>query len=862
MNKWYQSAPCKGILIVLEHVMAVVMLVSLVWTLTYPGGDIGNALLEKTKKNYDDTKGFEEQLMRGAGNIVWAAPQTDKFEADGEFDENRIVDIEKYEDTNDITGENKSGFAYRLGDLIRWKNNQVFYGRINGGADNSDIIVCQRPDGTFHYYRELEFEKEVEEGRIKFGNLAVAQEDYALKENKDIVRAMLESQVESGDTIFKNILDEKNEKIYEKCWVYEGARVDEEYAPIGRKDILELVNEDPAWNGRLNDAMESLSFALYHIGENIKDWKTINSDWQEGNTNAAYLLVDLEKNRVYTNRAAYQKAEDWKKNLEAMKQMGKYVVVAPKLVDFESNMGGSASEWRQTIGGSMWTEHYICAFAVDTGYPIQDQFYQESRMYAEYAPKLKNIFSMGVSAVVLLLIGFVWLTIVSGHSNKGEGIRLLLIDRMKTELFVILAGGALLGAVALGAAALDECSRYAASDVPFCGYESGRGIMAFGVEEFMLLGGTALLICAAGLIFWLGMVRRIKAHTIWKNSILRGLIGFLKTLVRHINIIWKAVLAFSIFVVLHWIVMAVPYDPGIWIILAFAAEAAAFVYLIRDAIAGNRIKKGVKAIADGQVDYQISLKGLKGEQKEVAEAVNMIGEGLDKAVEKSMKNERLKTDLITNVSHDIKTPLTSIINYVEILKREKFENPKIQEYLKVLEEKAYRLKTLTEDVVEASKVSSGNVNLEMMNLNLVELINQTCVEFEEKFEEQNLHLVLNMPGEPVNIYADGRRMWRVLANIFNNAAKYAMEGTRVYADLYQTEKEVQFTLKNVSRQPLNISADELTERFIRGDVSRSTEGSGLGLSIAENLTRLQGGSFELYLDGDLFKVQIRFPRKK
>ena len=212
------------------------------------------------------------------------------------------------------------------------------------------------------------------------------------------------------------------------------------------------------------------------------------------------------------------------------------------------------------------------------------------------------------------------------------------------------------------------------------------------------------------------------------------------------------------------------------------------------------------------------------------------------------------------MSHDIKTPLTSIINYVDILKRENFQDPKIQNYLNILEMKAQRLKTLTEDVVEASKVSSGNIKLEFMTLNLVELIYQVEGEYEEKFEARNIKVILNMPDEPVTVRVDGRRMWRVFANIFNNAAKYAMEGSRVYADLMLQPGTAKFILKNVSDQQLNISADELTERFIRGDVSRSTEGSGLCLSIAKNLTELQGGTFELYLDGDLFKVIITFPR--
>lgn len=270
--------------------------------------------------------------------------------------------------------------------------------------------------------------------------------------------------------------------------------------------------------------------------------------------------------------------------------------------------------------------------------------------------------------------------------------------------------------------------------------------------------------------------------------------------------------------------------------------------------------KGIHRIAEGQVDYKIPLKGLKGEQKDIAESINRIGDGLDAAVEAGMKNERLKTDLITNVSHDIKTPLTSIINYIDLMKRENIQDPKIQSYLEVLEAKAQRLKTLTEDVVEASKVSSGNVVLNCMKLNLTEMIQQTSGEFVEKFEKRDLKEILNLPEEPAYVWADGRRTWRILENIYNNAAKYALEGSRIYADLKLTETEVVFSLKNVSEQPLNISADELTERFIRGDVSRSTEGSGLGLSIARDLAKLMNAKFELYLDGDLFRVTITFAR--
>ena len=205
---------------------------------------------------------------------------------------------------------------------------------------------------------------------------------------------------------------------------------------------------------------------------------------------------------------------------------------------------------------------------------------------------------------------------------------------------------------------------------------------------------------------------------------------------------------------------------------------------------------------------------------------------------------------------------SSIINYVDLIKREQIQDEKIQGYLEVLEQKAQRLKTLTEDLVEASKASSGNLKLEISDIDFVELIHQTNGEFEEKFLSRSLYLVSRLPEQPILIEADGRRLWRVLENLYNNAFKYAMTNSRVYVDINQEGDWVAFTIKNISEHPLNISSSELTERFVRGDVSRTTEGSGLGLSIAQSLTQLQKGVFQILIDGDLFKVQVKFPVKK
>lgn len=300
------------------------------------------------------------------------------------------------------------------------------------------------------------------------------------------------------------------------------------------------------------------------------------------------------------------------------------------------------------------------------------------------------------------------------------------------------------------------------------------------------------------------------------------------------------------------------------VVPALALDILVGIFLYRSNHVRRRILEGIGNIRDGNLDYQIDVEKMHGDNRILAEAVNTIGNGIRQAVETSVKDERLKADLITNVSHDIKTPLTSIINYVDLIKREPVENEKIRGYLEVLDNKSQRLKQLTEDLVEVSKISSGNIVLQCDKLDLIELMHQAMGEFSEKFEERGLQTVAAMAEKPVLIYADSRRIWRVIENLFNNVYKYALEHTRVYVEIKELPKEdgtgqVRLSIKNISEQPLRVGVEDLTERFIRGDVSRSTEGSGLGLSIAKNLTELQKGKFEIVSDGDLFKVVITFP---
>ena len=290
-----------------------------------------------------------------------------------------------------------------------------------------------------------------------------------------------------------------------------------------------------------------------------------------------------------------------------------------------------------------------------------------------------------------------------------------------------------------------------------------------------------------------------------------------------------------------------------WLILSAA------VLLISSGF--SLLQKKAKEMAQGNLTETEAPKGLIGPMKEYAEDLNRIGDGLNRAVNERIKSERMKTDLIANVSHDIKTPLTSIINYTDLLSKEE-QTEKGREYLEILRRQSARLKKLTDDVVEASKASSGTIAMELAPCDLKILLEQTAGEYREKTEARGLSVILGLPEESTIISADGQKLWRIFENLMNNVCKYALSGTRVYLNLAEEDGIARITFRNVSEQPLNLSPEELTERFVRGDKSRNTEGSGLGLAIARSLTELQGGEFQITVDGDLFKVCLSFPTLK
>ncbi|MCM1289013.1 MAG: HAMP domain-containing histidine kinase [Clostridium sp.] len=297
-------------------------------------------------------------------------------------------------------------------------------------------------------------------------------------------------------------------------------------------------------------------------------------------------------------------------------------------------------------------------------------------------------------------------------------------------------------------------------------------------------------------------------------------------------------------------------DPGIVFIVLFLEKLIFGAILVIVCINLSRLKKAGNEIAKGNMDFEVDTKGMLGEFKAHGENLNSIRNGMANAVEESLKSERMKTELITNVSHDIKTPLTSIINYVDLLEKEQLDNEKAGEYIEVLDRQSARLKKLIQDLIDASKASTGNldVNLEKTDVNVV--INQALGEFQDKLAARSIRTIIKSDKEEYFVIADGRHLWRVMENLINNIVKYALEGSRVYIDVKEQDEYISVTFKNISKEELNISGDELMERFVRGDSSRNTEGSGLGLSIARSLMELQKGKMEIIVDGDLFKVVL------
>ena len=445
-------------------------------------------------------------------------------------------------------------------------------------------------------------------------------------------------------------------------------------------------------------------------------------------------------------------------------------------------------------------------------------------------------------SIIIMIVYLIWAT---GHEKGKEGIQLNSIDRISYEVISIVIMFVIGMMMSFAIASIE-------SQIP-------KRIL---ISVFLL----CYLIGYACLAVWVSTtIRRLKAKQFIRSFLTYKVCRWIKVTIEKIfkkvtdkeNTNRKLTIIYWGFVVIS-IILACFIWSGIGFLILIAFWIWAYYKLLQYNKKLQKINEALRNIYEGNPNVKLNEEELEGTLKIMAKYINDIAGGFTNAIEQSLKSERLKTELITNVSHDIKTPLTSIINYVDLLKKEDINNAQIEQYIAVLDKKSQRLKKLIEDLVEASKVSSGNVKLNMEVINLKELLNQTIGEFEDKLDKKNLKIEMDLPNENVLIKADNRYLYRVIENVFSNISKYALEGSRVYIKLEKQKEEVYLEFKNISKDKLNISAEELMQRFVRGDKSRYTEGSGLGLSIAESLTELQGGKFKIDIDGDLFKVEIKW----
>jgi len=467
-----------------------------------------------------------------------------------------------------------------------------------------------------------------------------------------------------------------------------------------------------------------------------------------------------------------------------------------------------------------------------------------------YSMRFAMVF-IALGSLVLLIVLLCFLYCSAGHI-KGGVIKRNYLDLLPFDIYTAAVG--FIGFFSVVAVA--EWTNDLASAVLW--------VVVFGsLDYFIALGYT------------MSFATRVKTRTLIKNTLIYMILRFfgkyinkfsnwIKHIISNVSLIKKTVILLCGILLLEFIALVIIfntywyYSPSriFWfVIVCNIVFVSAVLYL---AIILKRIKDGGEKIAKGDLHHKIDTQYMFGDFKEFCVSLNNINEGLQVAVNERMKSEHFKTELITNVSHDIKTPLTSIINYVDLIKKEECENETVKQYIEVLDRQSGRLKKLVEDLVEASKASSGTLNVNLAVCDASVLLTQALGEFEDRLKKAGITPVLNLPENPVKIMADGRHLWRVFDNLLSNVCKYALGGTRVYLDIIRNNGKVYITFRNISKFQLNVSAEELMERFVRGDTSRNTEGSGLGLSIARSLVELQNGSLELNVDGDLFKVTVEF----
>ena len=465
---------------------------------------------------------------------------------------------------------------------------------------------------------------------------------------------------------------------------------------------------------------------------------------------------------------------------------------------------------------------------------------ERNRLSAEKTAYVQEIVVLVVCCAVLLTAVIILTAGAGRRKNDGENnVHYLAIDRPFIDLYACGLALYAAGVAVVMARAFD-----------FADYYNNRVMM------FFIVAATAILLAIPAIFWVLTVVKRLKGKDFLRHTFIYWIFS---KIIKLFAYLWSGIhlIAKLVLIVIAYVISTVfiTWDP----VLILLFTPALVVLLLWSAKRLYTLKIGARNAASGVRGTEINVRW--GELGDIAKSITNVSAGIDSAVEERLKSERLKTELITNVSHDIRTPLTSIITYVDLLKNEGLDGEKAKEYLDVLTTKSHRLKILTDELFEAAKASTGNIEVNLQTVNLSALVKQVLGEMDEAVEKSGLDIRTILPESAV-VKADGKLMWRVMENLLSNVMKYSLQNSRVYITITAGEHKTTFEMKNISAQPLNVDPSELTERFKRGDVSRSSEGSGLGLSIAQSFVDAQGGHFEIAIDGDLFKAIVELPNNQ
>ena len=494
--------------------------------------------------------------------------------------------------------------------------------------------------------------------------------------------------------------------------------------------------------------------------------------------------------------------------------------------------------WQVSAYYQVMNQHMVTAsYGVDASLPVFDRYSVGLTAVNTLIVCRSWAIPLTALCLALTLALFIFLLVSAGHRTGTAEVSRNWFDKVPLEL-VLLGMGLVVG-----------------------------GSMEVLTDRFLVVFGLFLpLLLALGLLFSMTFAVRCKTKTLVKGTVLYWVcrwawagVKWLWYVLKNLPLIWKTILVWG-GISLVELVMIAGYARGPLVVFWFLEKLVLTAALFAFVIGLRKLQDGARRMAEGDMS-PVPEKYLFPSERQHAQSLNSLGRGMDAAVARQMKSERMKTELITNVSHDLKTPLTSLISYVDLLKKEGLISEHAPEYLEVLDRQSQRLKKLTEDLVEASKASTGNIQVKLEDTDVNLLLSQAVGEYSERLAAVNLVPVTTLDTAEPHIRADGRLLWRVFDNLLSNVTKYALPGTRVYLTTEARDGKVFVTFRNVSRESLNISAEELMERFVRGDASRNTEGSGLGLSIARSLTELNKGTLDLVVDGDLFKAVLVFDKE-